>query len=69
MTLQAAVLKAQVGAAAHSESPKLLKTITSTGVGGCRHDQVVGMPATCPIGGATAASHGHSQADYPGPRR
>ena len=27
MTLQAGVLKAQVGAAAHSESPKLLKTI------------------------------------------
>jgi len=31
MTLQAGVLKAQVGGAAHSESPKFLKTIRATG--------------------------------------
>ena len=28
-----------------------------------------GVPATCPIGGATAASHGHSRTDHRGPRR
>ncbi len=47
----------------------LLKTITSAGGEYANTTKWPDVPATCPIGGATAASHGHSRVDHPGPRR
>ena len=43
------------------ESRTLLKTITNTGEGDVATTRWSGVPATCPIGGATADNHGLSR--------
>jgi hypothetical protein len=46
-----------------------LENITSAGGEYANTTKWPDVPAICPIGGATAASHGHSRVDHPGPRR
>lgn len=61
--------KAQVGAAANSESRTLLKTVGFVGGRDADRNWRPGVPATCPNGGATADSHGLSRATCPQTRR
>ena len=61
MTQKEGTPKVQVAAAADSESRAPLKTIIYVDGGDVATARWSGVPATCPIGGATADNHGHSR--------